>query len=181
MLFKLQSKAGQNDATAGFTLIELLIVVLIIAVLSGIVLSVVNVTGIRSKSRDSQRISDLKKIQVALELYFTDLGSYPVTANWINLGTGNALETELTAGGYLNRFPHDPQGSSDINPCSIPANTRYNYRSINSGGDYLLTAIMEVETSNTGFECDNLTGWNTTVGCAAGFATEDFCYGVESP
>jgi prepilin-type N-terminal cleavage/methylation domain-containing protein len=53
---------------SGFTLIELLVVIAIIGVLASIVLASLNTA--RRKSRDARRISDLKQIQLALELYF---------------------------------------------------------------------------------------------------------------
>ncbi len=59
-----------------FTLIELLVVISIIGLLSSIVLASLNVA--RSKARDTQRISDIKQIQSALEMYHLDHGEYPV-------------------------------------------------------------------------------------------------------
>ncbi len=59
----------------GFTLIELLVVVAIIGILSSIIVSSLNTT--RAKARDTQRLSDLKQIQNALELYYNDHGYYP--------------------------------------------------------------------------------------------------------
>ncbi|KND48735.1 MAG: hypothetical protein AB198_00235 [Parcubacteria bacterium C7867-003] len=55
----------------GFTLIELLVVIAIIGTLSSIVLT--NINTARSKSRDSQRISDIKQIHLALELQHTQI------------------------------------------------------------------------------------------------------------
>ncbi len=61
----------------GFTLIELLVVVAIIGVLASIVLSSLNEA--RAKARDARRLSDIKTIQTALELYFLDNNEYPVS------------------------------------------------------------------------------------------------------
>lgn len=61
--------------SSGFTLIELLVVVAIIGILASIVL--VSLNGARMKARDARRISDLKAIQTALELYATTHGKYP--------------------------------------------------------------------------------------------------------
>ena len=60
----------------GFTLIELLVVVAIIGVLATVVLGALG--DARAKARDAKRQSDIKTIQNALELYYTDNGSYPV-------------------------------------------------------------------------------------------------------
>lgn len=60
----------------GFTLIELLVVIAIIGILSSVVLASLN--GARKKGRDARRISDLKQIQLALEMYYDSNSSeYP--------------------------------------------------------------------------------------------------------
>lgn len=59
----------------GFTLIELLIVIAIIGLLSAFL--TVNYISVRQRARDSQRKSDLRQLQSALELYRNDLGQYP--------------------------------------------------------------------------------------------------------
>lgn len=64
-----------SNVKSGFTLIELLIVIAIIGILASLLM--VNFIGIRQKARDSQRKSDLRQIQSALELYRADQGRYP--------------------------------------------------------------------------------------------------------
>jgi type II secretion system protein G len=64
----------------GFTLIELLVVISIIGLLSSVVLASVNTA--RSRSRDSQRIQNLKQLQNALEIYRLTNGGYPPTPHW---------------------------------------------------------------------------------------------------
>lgn len=60
-----------------FTLIELLVVVAIIGVLA--TLAVVALQNARKSARDAKRVADVKQMQVALELYFNDNGSYPTS------------------------------------------------------------------------------------------------------
>ena len=67
---------AQNTYKKGFTLIELLMVIAIIGILSSVVLASINST--RAKARDANRISDMKQIQIALELYRETNGSYPI-------------------------------------------------------------------------------------------------------
>ena len=75
----------------GFTLVELLVVVAIIGLLS--TLAVVALGNARQKARDAKRVSDIKQVQTALELYFSDVGSYPVQApaSALTLGAGAGL------------------------------------------------------------------------------------------
>lgn len=65
----------QKIKRGGFTLIELLVVIAIIGLLS--TLAVVALNNARSKGRDAKRVSDIKTIQTALELYFADKNAYP--------------------------------------------------------------------------------------------------------
>lgn len=64
---------------SGFSLIELLVAVAIITLLSSIILASTQV--VRSRARDTRRISDIKQIQNALELFYTDNFSYPRSQN----------------------------------------------------------------------------------------------------
>lgn len=79
----------------GFTLIELLVVIAIIGILSSVVLASLN--GARKKGRDARRISDLKQLQLALEMSYDANGSeYP-----------DALSSLATT--YIQTVPTDPQ------------------------------------------------------------------------
>lgn len=59
----------------GFTLIELILVFAIIAILSSIVLGGLNVA--KEKAKISRAQSDLKQLQVAIELLYNDTGFHP--------------------------------------------------------------------------------------------------------
>ncbi len=84
----------------GFTLIELLVVIAIIGILSTIVM--VSLNTARSKARDSRRFSDIRQIQLALQLYFDKNAAYPAT-----------LATLATAG-FLNTEPKDPGAGNPV-------------------------------------------------------------------
>ncbi|MFA6437639.1 MAG: prepilin-type N-terminal cleavage/methylation domain-containing protein [Candidatus Paceibacterota bacterium] len=84
----------------GFTLIELLVVVAILGLLATIV--AVSLTSARARARDARRVSDVRQIELALELYYAAHLQYP-DAPTSSLA---ALATE----GFLNMsaFPTDP-------------------------------------------------------------------------
>jgi len=60
---------------AGFTLIELLVVIAIIGILSGIV--IVSMSGARAKARDARRLSDMRQIATALQMYYAQYENIP--------------------------------------------------------------------------------------------------------
>ncbi len=130
----------------GFTLIELLVVIAIIGILS--TLAVVALNSARQKSRDSKRVADVKQIQTALELYFSDLHGYPADPTGGDaIGNGNAIalcdtgwsSAACTGTTYMGLAPKAPSptdgicgtagaGSTDANP--------YVYTMSSSGGAY---------------------------------------------
>jgi prepilin-type N-terminal cleavage/methylation domain-containing protein len=83
----------------GFTLIELLVVISIIGILASIIM--VSLGTARAKGRDAKRISDIRTIQLSLEEYYNDNGTYPTQLNGVN-GVGGLVPT------YLNPLPVDP-------------------------------------------------------------------------
>lgn len=90
-----------RNKKGGFTLIELLVVIAIIGILSSVVLASLNIA--REKSRDARRLSDVKQLQLALELYFDSNATYPTT------GQGLAV---LATSDFIAIIPLDPLGAS---------------------------------------------------------------------
>jgi prepilin-type N-terminal cleavage/methylation domain-containing protein len=84
----------------GFTLIELLVVIAIIGLLS--TMAVVALNNARTKSRDAKRVSDIKQIQTALEMYFTDQNNYPAA------GTSDDALALLQTSGFFAALPTNP-------------------------------------------------------------------------
>lgn len=86
----------------GFTLIELLVVIAIIGILSAIVMASLN--SARDKARDSARVSDIRQIQYALELYYDANGKYPTCL----FAGGSCGTTVLNGSAYMKTVPKDP-------------------------------------------------------------------------
>ena len=107
----------------GFTLIELLVVIAIIGLLA--TLAVVSLNNARQKSRDAKRVSDIRQIQTALDLYFLDQNAYPTgtnTALGISatcLSSGDGFDTACNNGKlYMGLIPRDPSASGAASVCS---------------------------------------------------------------
>ena len=103
--------SDQRQANRGFTIVELLIVIVVIAILASI--SVVAYVGIQQRARDTQRLSDLRSIAQALELYKVDNGHYPKESDGASagsargrLGQGNPIDGMLAP--YMDQIPVDP-------------------------------------------------------------------------
>jgi len=113
------------NGQSGFTLLELLIVIVIIGILA--LLIIPNITSAPKKARDTQRKTDLKGIQKALEEYFVSNNVYPSAATWT---------TDLTGGNppILKTIPTDPKNANEYVYVYTPANTN---------STYTLTACLE--------------------------------------
>ena len=81
-----------NRKQYGFTIVELLIVIVVIGILAAI--TIVAYNGIQQRGRDSQRLSDVKTIAKALELYYADEGRFPrVQAPRLSIVVGARQQT----------------------------------------------------------------------------------------
>jgi general secretion pathway protein G len=103
----------------GFTLIELLVVIAIIGLLA--TLAVVALNNARAKSRDSKRVADIKQMQTALELYYSDQSGYPpATGQTLGAGSYQCLGTNGFASlgatcltPYMGLIPSNPAPNGD--------------------------------------------------------------------
>lgn len=124
----------------GFTLIELLVVITIIGVLTTLVTT--NFVGVRQRARDAQRKADVRQLQSSIELYRSDVGSYPIRntqyrLNTTSCPTSNAFNNESSSGTvYMSKIPCDPLGTTQFN------SGNYYYYSVD-GITYTLAVCLE--------------------------------------
>ena len=125
----------------GFTLIELLVVIAIIGLLS--TLSVIALNSAREKARNARRVSDMKQIQTALELYFNDVYRYPASTDIDFTATGEiATGSGATKKVYMSVVPRNPMPKND-SPCT---DQEYTYTRDLSNSYHIYYCISE----NTG-------------------------------
>lgn len=111
-----------NNKQKGFTLIEVLIVISIIGILSS--LTLLGLGTFRASGRDVRRVTDLRQITNALELYYAKVGNYPATATW---------DTDLKKpNGVIDSVPKDPNDPV----------TKYQYAICGTSG-YIIQATLE--------------------------------------
>ncbi|WKZ29394.1 MAG: type II secretion system protein [Patescibacteria group bacterium] len=154
---------------SGFTLIELLVVIAIIGLLS--TLAVVALNSARQRSRDAKRVSDIRQIQTALELGFSETNNYPGgtsivlgSANYdvlCNVGGTSTFAASTAACGtgtiYMGLVPTNP----------TPNGANYVYTSTSGTGTYQLTFSLEGSTGQLGAgdNCANQNGITTASSC----------------
>lgn len=126
-----------RKTSRGFTLIELLVVIAIIGLLSAVVLA--SLSTARTRANDAQRMSNLRSVQQALELYATSNGGrYPPTGgsnNWVGqcaafggLTAPNSIPL-LVASGAIRTLPTDSQqNSGNTTCCYIYTSDAINYK-----------------------------------------------------
>jgi prepilin-type N-terminal cleavage/methylation domain-containing protein len=119
------------ESKRGFTLIEILIVVAIIGILASVVL--VGLGPVQRRGRDARRISDLRQIQTALELYYNQNGKYPAA------GSGNTVPRSTLVPAVVPNVPKDPNGT-----------TEYGYGTDADQASYVVEATLE-ESGNPAF------------------------------
>lgn len=132
-------------STKGFTLIELLVVIAIIGILATIIM--VSLGTARRRARDARRISDIRQVALALQLFREDNTAYPQNAY---AATGSLTPT------YMTNVPADPNGGNYL----------YGVDSTVNAQNYVLGATLEVTTSQILSDPTDVDGTVHTINCA---------------
>ena len=123
-----------NKNFSSFTLVEMLVVVAVVGILASALL--VSLGGSRAKARDARRISDLREVQNALELYYDREEEYPEVDHRGTRDSWEELKTELENAGITSHIPDDPINEGEY---------KYVYANcgVNNNQEYMLRAKLE--------------------------------------
>ncbi len=117
-----------------FTLIELLVVISIIGILASF--SIVSLQGARGRARDAKRVSDIRQIQVALELYYNSYNEYPDSI------TGSIYRDDDI---YMMSVPEAPTPADG--DCNVISNA-FLYTAHDSNNSYTLSFCIGGDTGS---------------------------------
>ncbi|MDO8564484.1 MAG: type II secretion system protein [bacterium] len=122
----------------GFTLIELLVVIAIIGLLSSVVFASLN--SARVKARNARRVSDLKQLSTALELYYdANNNAYPDSGStWRGNCSDYGSHGTSGATGYIPNLAPTYIPSLPLDPA--PSGTGGCYLYFSNGANYALLA-----------------------------------------
>lgn len=135
---------------SGFTLIELLVVIAIIGILASVVLASLN--SAREKSRNASYLAQIRQYQNALNMYFTDNGTFPIVSGYACIGVGYEGGNCVFGGVY----PENSSASISFRTLMAPyidptakagpqsgTFTGVLYREENSGRNYRIIYLLE--------------------------------------
>ena len=134
----------------GFTLIELMVVISIIGILSAIVYASFGTS--RKIARDDIRKTDLKNLQVAIELYKAQNGRYPAKCpsgdpNWGGSVKGGSFKCTAQGDTFIEGLVPDFIAQLPTDPSATANNVGYLYRVDAAGTQYKLLAYNSVENN----------------------------------
>lgn len=134
---------------SGFTILEIIVAVAIIGILASIV--ILNTQSAKFKARDTQRISDLQQVRVALRTYrdaestaYPSGNGSPNYDNGIEIGTGSSAIDTLIAP-YVSATVKDPM--SGTSGYAYYYNSKYSC----NGNNHIVLVVSKMEGSAGNF------------------------------
>jgi prepilin-type N-terminal cleavage/methylation domain-containing protein len=129
----------------GFSLVELMVVISIIAVLTAIIYA--SFDGARKQSRDKSRMASLKELQLAVELYKAQNGTYPPSCGGSDsrfYGPGPSQGNYESCSEYIEDLVPDFIASLPLDPnMENESGKGFYYRSDGSSYKILVRASVE--------------------------------------
>jgi prepilin-type N-terminal cleavage/methylation domain-containing protein len=113
----------------GFTIIELLIVIVVIGILAALVLN--SFQGVQARARDTERRTDINSVATQLEVYYQDIGGYPLLT--ANINTDSWITTNLK-GASVDAFRAPGQTANSMITSATPTKDQYSYAPKDSAG-----------------------------------------------
>jgi len=147
----IMEKININKTNSGFTLIELMVTITIIALLSAVLFA--SFDQARMQARDKARMTALKELELAIEMYKAQYGRYPAqgcggSTTWTGPGPhsqswGNDNHCDVYIVGlvpdFISALPFDPK-------FEMLDNRGYLYRTDATGSAFKVLAHDTVET-----------------------------------
>lgn len=132
----------------GFTLVEIILVILVITILASTLLP--KLMGAPARARDAGRIADLSSLELALQSYYNDYGSFPAASGGTCLNPSSGVGAVLISNGYFltSNFPKDPsQQNTTGGKCTSSSAGLYYYKSLTHNGisDNAFVLVADVE------------------------------------
>ncbi|MFM2415035.1 MAG: hypothetical protein RI911_728 [Candidatus Parcubacteria bacterium] len=121
------------ESSRGFTIVELLVVVAIITMLIGVLMYAF--TDPKKNSRDAKRMSDIRDLAQALELYSIQSQAYPAAAALTTLSGTDPVSATLTSSGVLKKPVIDP----------LMPTYEYRYQTNSGGSTYNIQFCLETD------------------------------------
>jgi type II secretory pathway pseudopilin PulG len=151
-----------------FTLIEIILVMVLLAIITGILLT--NFNSSLKKGRDAQRKNDLAQIQKALELYYADTMSYPTFTTIFGAKICSTVSCATSDRVYMQRSPDDPNSSYHYVYVPEASATPSYY--------YLYSYIENDQDAGTNI---SQTGFSNNVECATGILCKYYTSSTNAP
>lgn len=119
---------------SGFTILELLVSIAVVVMLMSAVMIVMS--GVKQKSRDAERMSELRQVGNALNLYYTNIGRFPIAVSATPLSGSDAVSQALINEGAIPAGPVDP----------LYPTYAYSYQSSTDGSSFTISFCLETNT-----------------------------------
>ena len=149
---RIKNQSVNNSQLSGFTLIEILVVISIIGFIATSAIYALN--NARAKARDARRLSDIKTISKAVEMYYDDNDTYPGNGDgwhWNDacdaIGSQGTISSIPNFNSYLSPVPDDPNDNEQ------KGGGCYWYERIEKGSGYRILTTPELLDSNDDMGC----------------------------